>query len=252
MSDLLPFLLDPSPESIAEYYTYAAEYVVGVTDGMGFDHDGVESTVERGADALASERREVEPATARSIASVLLDDAAWYTAYAEWRPLPTELAFKFRFFPLIRALRDVAEPYSRRVGSVSHPPFSRPEDVTVAGRPVSNVVDDAQRQFLLGAAILQTEWYVDAAAHHGVSVPDDLLERSTEEFAAYFAGERDSFSPQVRNFQCELFRESVRWVTRFERRFGRASLLDAEGISDTAKRNIDLMETFLERELRAQ
>ncbi|UPV99230.1 hypothetical protein M0R88_11910 [Halorussus gelatinilyticus] len=219
---------------------------------MSFDHDGIESTVERASDALASENREVEPATARSIASVLLDDAAWYRAYAEWRPLPTELAFKFRFFPLIRALRDAAESYSRRIGSFSHPPFSRPADVTVAGRPVSTYIDDAQRQFLLGAAILQTEWYVDAADHHGVAVPVGLLERSTEEFAAYFAGEREEFSPQVRTFQAELLRESVRWVTRFERRFGRASLLDAEGISDTAEQNIDRMETFLERELRAQ
>lgn len=251
MSDLLPFLFDPSPASIAEYYTFATDYVVGVTDSMGFAHDDVESTVERGADALAAADRAVDQETARSIASILLDDAAWYWAYADWRPLPTELAFKVRFFPLVRGLRHTAAPYDRRIGSVSPPAFSRPADVTVAGRPVSARIEESNRLFLLGAAILQTEWYVDAARRHGVAVPDGLLERSSEELAAYFAGEREAFSPGVRSFQSALFRESVRWVRRFERRFGRASLLDAEGISATAERNVERMETFRERELGA-
>lgn len=219
MFDLYPYLRRQDPETFAPYYQFGIDYVAEVTREMGFDHDGLERTTTDAVEAMCRGRTEGRDDIARSVASVLIGDAEWFRPFAAWQSITHRVRNIVRTAPLIRALRSVGGAYANAVPEFEPPTFSRPEDVTIDGRPAAEYLEDAERRLVLATSLLHLEWYVDVARHHGVAVPADLVERTWFESKRYFAGVSDELSERVRDFQFWLFQD-VHWIEKFERHYG--------------------------------
>jgi hypothetical protein len=219
MFDLLPFLVSRRPRTFAPYYEFGAEYVRTVARQMGFEEGTADRTMDEAYRAMDRNQTGVEPPVARSIASVLIGDARWYGALAEWLPLPARVWTRGRGAPLVLALESVGRGYADGLDSFDAPSFSGPEDVLVDGRPAVDYVDERKEQLVLATSILHLEWFVQVAERHGIDVPVYLVDRTRAETKRYFTGVSDELSDDVREFQYWLF-EDIEWVEKFERHYG--------------------------------
>lgn len=200
-----------APGDFADWYAASRAYTHRVADGMGFsgadalDGDAVAARLRADPSALS-------PAAARSVATTLLADGAFSGPYCEWLPSWYELALfapiRYGEWRLRRVARAVAADADV---SVSAPRFSRPRDVVVDGDPPLDGVPGFRDRFLLAGALLHLEWFVDAAAADGISVPPALVDRTRRESLRHYAGDGAELSPDVREFQRLLFTDDA-WV----------------------------------------
>lgn len=223
----------------AAWFRAGAEYTDRVADGMGFERDGVGAD---GADpiadpapvvaALRDGRTDLPPATARVVAATYLGDAEFGPPFLAYTPSWYRLALAGPVALATRRLRRVAEPFVERVrldggdagaapdGTGAVPPagptYSLPADLPVGADAVAAVRDAGgwtafERSFVLADAVLHTEWFADVARAGGIRVPEELVERTLRESAAYYTGRRATLSPRVRRFQRYLFADDA-WV----------------------------------------
>ncbi|MFC7071394.1 hypothetical protein [Halobaculum lipolyticum] len=231
----------------AAWYRAGAEYTDRVADGMGFERAGVGPD---GADpiadpapvvaALRDGRTDLPPATARVVAATYLGDAEFGAPFLAYTPRWYRLALAGPVALATRRLRRVAEPFVERVrldggdrvatatdaGATAGPAgagvppagptYSWPADLAVGADAVAAVRDAGgwaafERSFVLADAVLHTEWFADVARAGGIRVPEDLVDRTLRESAAYYTGRRESLSPAVRRFQRYLFADDA-WV----------------------------------------
>lgn len=207
-----------APRDFADWYAASRAYTGHVADGMGFDGtdriDGSAVTAR-----LRDDHQTLSPSEARSVATTLLADGAFSEPYCEWLPTWYELGLIAPIRYGEWRLRRVASTVARGAGAtVSGPRFSRPRDVIVAGKPALASVSGFRERFLLAGAVLHLEWFVHVAAADGIEVPSALVERTREESLAYYGGERDALSPEVRRFQRLLFADDE-WVRRVDDRY---------------------------------
>jgi hypothetical protein len=198
------------PEHFADWYRIGAEYVLTVSEGMGFDVGDFPIRAEEATAALRAGRTDVPPEVARSIAADLLADATFSAPYLEWMPLWYELALVGPVSYAEYRLRRVADRYTETLEHVTVPRFSRPRDVLVAGRPAVDYVSGFARRFVVADAVLHLEWYAHVARESGIHVPSALVDRAREETVAYYTGHGD-LSDEVRHFQRLLFADDA-WV----------------------------------------
>jgi hypothetical protein len=198
------------PDHFADWYRIGAEYVLTVSEGMGFLVGDFALRAEEATDALRAGETDVPPEVARTIAADLLADATFSAPYLEWMPLWYELALVGPVSYAEFRLRRVARRYARGLDHVTVPRFSRPGDVLVEGRPAVDHVSGFARRFVLADAVLHLEWYAHVARESGIDVPPDLVERTREETVAYYTGHGD-LSDDVRHFQRLLFADDA-WV----------------------------------------
>jgi hypothetical protein len=198
------------PEHFADWYRIGAEYVLTVSEGMGFAVGDFPLRAEEATAALRAGRTDVPPEIARSIAADLLADATFSAPYLEWMPLWYELALVGPVSYGEYRLRRVARRYTRDLAHVTVPRFSRPHDVLVDGRPAVSYVSGFARRFVLADAVLHLEWYAHVARESGIHVPGGFVQRAREETVAYYTG-RGELSDDVRHFQRLLFADDE-WV----------------------------------------
>ena len=214
-----------TPAAFADWYRFGAEYVRDVSVGMGFEGSGaVAGHVEDGVAAMRDGRTAPPEPVARAVAADLLADAAFAAPFCEWMPTWYELALAGGNALAARRLRRVGRAYAAGLDEASEPRFSRPRDVLVRGRPATAYVSGFAERFVLADAVLHLEWYVHVASECGVSVPPDLVARTRRESVAYYAGERASLPPRVREFQRLLFADDE-WVRRVDDAYGLDSAL---------------------------
>lgn len=219
------------PEAFADWYRLGADYVLDVAGGLdltvgdGGDLHDLRGRVDDAAAALARGETALDPASARTVAAVLLGDAAYSEPFCEWMPLWYELLLlpgsRYAGWRLRRVARRVAADSG--LDHVSSPRYSRPSDVLVRGRPAVAFVDGFAAQFRFAAAITHLEWFLHAAPAFDVRVPADLAARAREETVRRYAlGE--SLSPRVREFQRLLFGDDE-WVRAIDEAYGLDSVL---------------------------
>jgi hypothetical protein len=213
------------PDQFADWYRIGADYVLTVSEGMGFPVGEFPARAEAATAALRAGRTDVPPDVARSVAADLLADATFSEPYLEWMPLWYELALVGPVRYAEYRLRRVAARYATDLDHVSVPRFSRPQDVLVGGRPAVEYVSGFARRFVLADAVLHLEWYAHVARESGVAVPPDLIARAREETVAYYTG-RGDLSPEVRRFQRLLFADDA-WVREIDAAYDLDSALFA-------------------------
>lgn len=225
----------------AEWFRAGAEYTDRVAEGMRFDRTGVDPT---GADpiaepeptvaALRDGRADLTPSTARVVAATYLGDAEFGSPFLAYTPRWYRVALAGPVALATRRLRRVAMPFAERAmtadsdsdgdgdaarlpdGRPTGPDYSSPADLHVGADAVRAVrdrggVEAFEASFLLADAVLHTEWFADVARADGIVVPQDLVEATVRESAAYYTGHRESLSPEVRRFQRLLFADDA-WV----------------------------------------
>ncbi|WP_394351404.1 hypothetical protein [Halobaculum saliterrae] len=229
---LLRLLAAREVADFAEWYRAGAEYTDRVADGMDFDRAGADAT---GADpvadpsetlaALREGRTDVPPETARVVAATYLGDADFGRPFLAYTPGWYRLALAAPVALAARRLRRVAAPFRERVAAAGDdgrldastvPAFSAPSDLPIDADAVVAVRDGGgfeafERSFVLADAVLHTEWFAHVAAAAGITVPQDLIDRTIHESAAHYTGGRESLSPDVRRFQRLLFADDA-WV----------------------------------------
>ena len=212
------------PSEFADWYAASRAYTRHVADGMGFEGvDAIDGDVV--ATELARDPTGLTPDGARSVAATLLADGAFSEPYCEWMPLWYEAALIAPVRYADWRLRRVVDTVAEAAGiTVTAPRFSRPADVRIDGNPALEGVSGFRERFLLADALLHLEWFAHAAAADGILVPGDLLERTRTESLAYYGGDRDRLSPDVRRFQALLFADD-RWVGRVDEAYGLDSRL---------------------------
>jgi hypothetical protein len=198
------------PDHFADWYRIGAEYVLTVSEGMGFAVGDFPILAEEATAALRAGDTDVPPDVARSIAADLLADATFSAPYLEWMPLWYELALVGPVRYAEFRLRRVASRYARDLSHVTVPRFSRPGDVLVGGRPAVAHVSGFAERFIVADAVLHLEWYAHVARESGVHVPSGFVDRAREETVAYYAG-HGQLSDDVRHFQRLLFADDA-WV----------------------------------------
>ncbi|SEP20778.1 hypothetical protein SAMN04487948_12158 [Halogranum amylolyticum] len=213
-----------SPSEFADWYRIGAEYVYTVSTGMGFDTGTFAADAREATDAMRAGDTDLRPELARSVAADLLADAVFSDPFCEWMPLWYELALApFVQFADYR-LRAVAREYATGLDYLSVPRFSRPRDVYVGGRSPLSTVDGFVNRFVLADALIHLEWYVYVARESGIDVPASLVERTREETVAYYTGQRETLSADVRRFQELLFADDA-WVRDIGDAYGLNSAL---------------------------
>ncbi|EJN60939.1 hypothetical protein [Halogranum rubrum] len=213
-----------SPADFADWYRVGAEYVLTVSEGMGFETGTFEADFREATNAMRDGDTDLRPELARSVAADLLADAVFSDPFCEWMPLWYELALA----PFVQAadyrLRRVAREYATGLDHVSVPRFSRPRDVYVDGRSALAHVDGFVDQFVFADALLHLEWYDHVARESGIDVPRSLVERTRRETVDYYTGRREGLSEDVRRFQELLFADDV-WVRDIDDAYGLDSAL---------------------------
>jgi len=209
------------PSDAADYFRFGAEYIVDVSREMGYEVDDLPERVENATDAMRADLTDVDDDVARLIAVVLVGDAEFYRAFVRWFP------WKYRVFALGSGLDYAFRRKLRRLGAMyvgaetgwgewarGYPGLlEEPTDFTarddeavlVDGRPAMDHVDGYPNRVVLTDAVLHTEWYEHAARYAGVDVEEELVDRTVEESAPYFAGVTDELSDDVAEFQRALF-----------------------------------------------
>lgn len=241
-----------SPSDAADYLRIGAEYVVDVADDVGWDHDGLDATVDEAVAAMRAGDTDVDDRVGRLIAVVLAGDADFYTAFIDWFP-PYRVAARPLDWVFGRKLRRIAAMYAPggpEVGGFrgwlrNYPgvldestAFSRPADVRVEGRPATAYVDGFGDRVVLSDAVLHTEWFAHAAQAVGVDIDGSLVERTLRTSPGYFAGVRDELPDDVRGFQRALCRDAD-WLRDVDRLYGLDSIVcreAAEDIEEAAER----------------
>ena len=213
-----------SPADFADWYRVGAEYVLTVSEGMGFDTGSFATDAREATAAMRAGETDLAPRLARSVAADLLADAVFPDPFCEWMPLWYELALA----PFNQAadyrLRGVAREYAEGIDHVRVPRFSRPRDVYVDGHSALDYVDGFVDQFVFADALLHLEWYDHVARESGIDVPASLVDRTREETVAYYTGQRATLSGDVRRFQELLFADDV-WVHDIDEAYGLNSAL---------------------------
>ena len=232
---LLRLLAARDVADFAEWYRAGAEYTDRVADGMGFDRCGTDTT---GADpvaeptetvaALREERTDLSTAASRVVAATYLGDAAFGRPFLAYTPRWYRLALAGPVALAARRLRRVAAPFregdgtggagDRRTDALwgQEPEYTSPSGLAVGADAVASVRDAGgfeafERSFVLADAVLHTEWFAHVADAAGITVPEELIERTIRESAAYYTGRRADLSPDVRRFQRLLFLDDA-WV----------------------------------------
>lgn len=228
---LRPLLSLQTPADFADWFRAGSEYTLRVARSLDLDTGSFASDYRRGLEAMRENETEIDPEIGRTVAGVLLGDAAFGRPYLPWMPNWYRLSLAGPIALADRRLSTVAEPYAERArvdghGPVERPSFSRPSDVTVDGTPLSAVLSKLSfaERFLLADAILHVEWFRDVARHCGITVPESLLDRTISESAAYYGGRRTELSPAVRRVQHALFGDDA-WVRDVDVTYGLNSTL---------------------------
>ncbi|MEZ3145044.1 hypothetical protein [Halobaculum sp. MBLA0143] len=211
---LRPLVSLTSPADFADWFRAGTEYTLRVARALDVDPGPLPDHLERGTAAMRDDRTDVSPPLARTIAAVLLGDAAFARPFLRWTPGWYRALLAGPIALADRRLSRVAAPYADRADrTVSRPSFSTPEAVRVDDERLSSVVPELgfAERFLLADAVLHVEWFRDVATTCGLSVPDDLLTETLRESAAAYAGRRETLSQRARRAQFALFGDDA-WV----------------------------------------
>ena len=246
-----------SPEDVAPYFVFGAEYLTGVAEEMGWDHGRLEETTERAYEAMRDGRTDVPDDVESLIAAVLVADAEYWWPIGRWLPHGYALlmrglshALRRKILKLVGVYTDTLETgfwefyhaYPTVRERLGTPEYSDPDDCFVDGKPATEYVgglslDAFARRTVLGDSVMHVEWYEYVAEKTGVGYDADLCERAKEESPAYFAGVRDSLSDDVRELQRAMFTDDD-WIRSFHEEYALRSVLfrrAADGIERTAE-----------------
>lgn len=248
-----------SPDDTAEYFKFGAEYVLNVTEDMGWESGGFDETYERAYEAMQEGRTEVPDDEATLVGAVLLADAEYWWPIGRWLPRGYALLMRGLSHALRRKLLRLAGIYTDTLetgfGEFYHafptvrerlgvPGFSNPDDerVLVDGKPPTSYVrglslDAFARRTVLGDSVLHVEWFTYVADETGVEYDEELCERAIDESPAYFAGRTDELSDDVRKLQKAMFSDDD-WIRDFHDHYSLRSILfkrAARGIEETAE-----------------
>ena len=244
------------PEDVAPYFRFGAEYVVGVADAMGWDHD-LGPLVEEACEAMSEGRTDVADDVATLIGAVLIADAEYWHPIGRWLPRGYALLMRGLSHALRRKLLRLAGVYTGTLESgfgefygayptvreeFGVPGFSHPSDHPVEGVPATEHVngvslDAFARRTVLGDSVLHVEWYEYVADRVGVGYDAALCERAIEASPGYFAGVRDELPDGVRELQLAMFTDDD-WIRNFHDEYELRSVLfrrAADGIERTAE-----------------
>lgn len=217
---LRPLLSLTSPADFADWFRAGTEYTLRVARALDVDPGPLPDHLERGTAAMRDDRTDVSPSLARTIAAVLLGDAAFGRPFLRWTPAWYRALLAGPIALADRRLSRVATPYADRANrgertddAVSRPSFSTPDEIRVGDDRLSTVVSELgfAERFLLADAVLHVEWFRDVAVACGLSVPEALLSETLRESAAVYADRRDALSPRARRVQFALFGDDA-WV----------------------------------------
>jgi hypothetical protein len=228
-----------APRHLADYYLYGADYVREVATAMEFAPGDLDETIERARAAMEADETDVDPAVARSVASVILGDANWWLPLGTWVPPRYALLSGYRAWPLFLNLRRVGHRYAENLQTFDVPTFSTRWDVLLDGRTAASYVESYPERIVLADSVLHLEWFVAVATDHGITVPEDLVARTRRESVRYFTGQQDSLPADVREFQYHLFADG-NWIGRFADRYTGRTVVDDMGIEAIADVREDL------------
>jgi hypothetical protein len=245
-----------SPEDVAPYFRFGAEYVVDVADSMGWEHD-LDETVEDAYEAMRDGRTDVRDDVEALVSAVLAADAEYWHPIGRWLPRGYALLMRGLSHALRRKLLRLAGVYTDTYAggprefygahpsvrdALGAPVFSRPSDHPVDGKPATEHVrglslDAFARRTVLGDSVLHVEWYEYVAESVDVEYDTALCERAVDESPAYFAGVSDGLSDGVRELQRAMFTDDD-WIRSFHDEYSLRSVLfrrAADGIERTAE-----------------
>jgi len=211
---LRPLLSLTSPADFADWFRAGTAYTIRVARTLALDPGPLPDHLERATAAMRADRTDVAPRLARTVAAVLLGDAAFGRPFLRWTPAWYRALLAGPIALADRRLSRVAAPYADRADEpVTRPSFSTPDAVRVDGDRLSTLVSDLgfAKRFLLADAVLHVEWFRDVAETCGLSVPEELLSQTLRESAAVYAGRREELSPRARRVQFALFGDDA-WV----------------------------------------
>ncbi len=250
-----------SPERAAEYFSFGADYVVGVCNAMDWDNDGLEDVARDAKQAMERGDTDVPTRQQEVVVAVLVGDAEFWWPMGKWLPRGYALLMRGLSHALRRKLLKVAGTYAGGLPEggwdaarefyhaypgvrdiAGAPRFSVPADHPVDGVPATTYVDglglDAfARRTVLGDSVLHVEWFEYVADRVGVEYDEGLCERAKHQSPAYFAGVDDDLDPYVRRLQAAMFSDSD-WIRDFHDHYELRSILfrrAAEGIEETAE-----------------
>lgn len=245
------------PEDVAPCFRFGVDYLLEVTDVMGWDCGRLDETAERAYDSMRDGETEVPEDERHLIAAVLVADAEYWWPMGRWLPRGYALLMRGLSHALRRKLLKLAGVYTgaletgfrefyhayptvrERLGT---PGYSNPEDCVVEGQPATAhvgglSVDAFARRTVLGDSVLHVEWYEYVAEKTGIEYDDDLCARAKEESPAYFAGVSDKLSDDVRELQHAMYIDDD-WIRKFHEEYSLRSVLfrsAADEIERTAK-----------------
>jgi hypothetical protein len=211
-----------SPQDVAEYVELGARYVEDVAEALGRDVGDLPQRRENAREAMEEGETDVDDDVAEVIATVLVGDAAFYSAFVDWFPLKYRVFARPLEWTFNPKLRGVAARYvgdDRVEEMLREMEYSGVEDHLVEGRPAMSYVDGVGDRTVLADSVLHTEWYRDACERLDVAHDPELLGRTVEESPAYFAGRRDGLSDDVAETQRHLFLDAE-WLRRVDRAYG--------------------------------
>ncbi len=218
---LLPGTLD-TPERAAEYTDCGGRYVLDVSRAMGFDVDDLPERVDNAVEAMEAGEVDVDDDVADVVATVLVGDVEFYTAFIDWFPMKYRVFARPLEWTFNPRLLDVASRYVAERGVQelrADMSYSDADDHVVDGEPAMSYVDGVGDRTVLADSVLHTEWYHDAASRLDVEVDTGLVERTLEESPGYFCGVEDELSADAAAFQRALFRDSD-WLRDVEEAYG--------------------------------
>jgi hypothetical protein len=245
------------PEDVAPCFRFGVEYLLEVTDEMGWDRGRLDETAERAYGSMRDGETEVPEDERRLISAVLVADAEYWWPIGRWLPRGYALLMRGLSHALRRKLLKLAGIYTGAIETgfrefyhaypsvrerLGTPGYSNPEDCVVEGQPATAHVgglslDTFARRTVLGDSVLHIEWYEYVAEKTGIEYDADLCARAKEESPAYFAGVSDELSDDVRELQRAMYIDDD-WIRKFHEEYSLRSVLfrsAADEIERTAK-----------------
>ncbi len=218
---LLPWTLD-TPEKAARYMECGADYILEVSRMLDYPVGDLGERVDNAVEAMEDGETDVDDDVADVVATVLVGDAEFYTAFIDWFPLKYRVFARPLEYTFNPRLHGVAAEYVGGDGVRdlrSEMEYSTAGDHIVDGEPAMSYVDGVGDRTVLADSVLHVEWYHDAASRLGVEVDTGLVERTLEESPRYFCGLDDELTEDVAAFQRALFRDSD-WLRDVEAAYG--------------------------------
>ncbi len=218
---LLPWVMN-SPQDAAEYVEFGARYVEDVAEALERDVGDLAERRENAREAMEQGDTDVDDDVAELVSTVLVGDAAFYSAFVDWFPLKYRVFARPLEWTFNPKLREVAARY---VGDdlveemLQEMEYSAAEDHVVDGRPAMSYVEGVGDRTVLVDSVLHVEWYRDACERLDVEHDAARLRRTVEESPAYFAGRRDGLSEVVAETQRYLFLDAE-WLRRVDDAYG--------------------------------